>query len=447
VQTPTPEQTPKVVKPTPKVGTINKFPITIDGKKVECLTINYNNNLYAVFTDLCFYFNCDFKTDNKNRTINILKDKKGSQKGIWKGFVIPKTNTSIKLDNGSYSVKVDSTDACLEPVSYMGKTFVPLRYFAEIFDKKVEFIAAKNRVVISNQSNPVIGTVNGKPIYQRQFDFYYNLNAESLNGITDKKQLEEQKKSLKLDTFNIVVQDNVIKQQIPKEIFVLTDKDYAQINSQIQGLVSSNGGVFEARKIFAKKNIYLTQIFDYFKNTVINNKFAEKLLTDNKKLEQYYNKNKAEFVENEKVRAKHILFATKDLQTNEPYDEKKIEEIKKKAEEVLKSAKEGANFDELIKKNNEDLGMEANGYTFSKGDMVKEFEDSAFSMKVGEISDLVKTEFGYHIIKLEEKIPAKQLTFEEFKAKFEMSDELISSYLNKLLGEWKANSKIVNKMK
>ncbi|MBE7048091.1 MAG: hypothetical protein E7393_01765 [Ruminococcaceae bacterium] len=74
---------------------------------------------------------------------------------------------------------------------------------------------------------------------------------------------------------------------------------------------------------------------------------------------------------------------------------------KAKAEDVLKKAKAGANFDSLVKEYGEDPGMTNNpeGYTFTTGSMVAEFEDASFALAVGEISDLVETSYGWHIIK------------------------------------------------
>lgn len=103
------------------------------------------------------------------------------------------------------------------------------------------------------------------------------------------------------------------------------------------------------------------------------------------------------------VRAKHILLKTID-DTGAPLSEEDIVAVKAKAEEVLAKAKANEDFNSLVVEYSEDTAsVPQNGeLTFARGQMVTEFEDAAFSMEVGEISELVQTTYGYHIIKLEE---------------------------------------------
>lgn len=128
--------------------------------------------------------------------------------------------------------------------------------------------------------------------------------------------------------------------------------------------------------------------------------------------------NIADFEQPEMVRAQHILLMTQDPTTHEPLPADKKAEKKKEMEDILKQAKApGADFGELAKKYSEDPGSKDKGgeYTFPRGRMVKEFEDTAFSLKPGEISDIIETTYGFHIIKLNEKIPAKKVDLSEVK--------------------------------
>ncbi|MSO23900.1 MAG: hypothetical protein EXQ58_11805 [Acidobacteria bacterium] len=129
-------------------------------------------------------------------------------------------------------------------------------------------------------------------------------------------------------------------------------------------------------------------------------------------LKSYYQQNLASYQMPEKVRASHILLKT------EGKSPKESEQVKAKATGLLLQVRKGADFAELAKKNSEDPISAANGGdlgAFVRGAMVAEFDQAAFTLGVGAISDLVKTQFGYHIIKIVEKQPAHTQTFEEVK--------------------------------
>jgi peptidyl-prolyl cis-trans isomerase D len=114
-------------------------------------------------------------------------------------------------------------------------------------------------------------------------------------------------------------------------------------------------------------------------------------------IESAYNTNAAQYSTPEQVRASHILLKT---------EGKDDAAVKAKAEEILKQAKAGADFAELAKKNSEDDSNNKNGGDldyFGRGRMVPEFDQVAFTLEPGQISDLVKTQYGYHIIKVVDK--------------------------------------------
>lgn len=120
----------------------------------------------------------------------------------------------------------------------------------------------------------------------------------------------------------------------------------------------------------------------------------------------------------DQVRARHILISTVDQATNQPLEADAIAAAKEKAEDLLERAKDGEDFATLATENTEDPGSKETGgeYTFGRGQMVPEFEEAAFNLEEGEISDLVATSYGYHIIKLEEKIPSTPEQIEQVEA-------------------------------
>ena len=122
-----------------------------------------------------------------------------------------------------------------------------------------------------------------------------------------------------------------------------------------------------------------------------------------------YNNHQDEFRTEERVQARHILLKS---------DASNDAAVKAKAEDLLKQIQGGADFAKLAKEKSEDTGSGANGGELGwivKGQTVPEFEKSAFSLKLGETSGLVKTTYGYHIIQVEAHEQAHLKPFDEVK--------------------------------
>ncbi len=130
-------------------------------------------------------------------------------------------------------------------------------------------------------------------------------------------------------------------------------------------------------------------------------------------LQQFYTQNKEQYRVMERVKVRHILLKTSDKPATE--DAK----MKAKGEDLLKQIKAGANFGDLAKKNSEDVGSAQKGGELpdwvSRGQTVPEFEQAAFSLKPGQTSDLIKTQYGYHIVQVLQHEDARLRPFEEVK--------------------------------
>ncbi len=140
-------------------------------------------------------------------------------------------------------------------------------------------------------------------------------------------------------------------------------------------------------------------------------KMRSQVTVSDSELRQYYEQHQSEYRLPDRVTAQHILFKTQEKKPEE------IAAIRQKARDVLERAKKGEDFESLAKQFSEDTSA-ANGGdlgSFTRGQMVPEFEQVAFSLAPGTISDLVQTQFGIHIIKVREKQEARNRPFEELK--------------------------------
>lgn len=199
-----------------------------------------------------------------------------------------------------------------------------------------------------------------------------------------------------LDT---LITKNLINQEVEKEKINVTDKE---IDAELQELIDSYGGeeTFEQQLTASG----LTQ--DDIKEDIEVNLKIEKLLEPQieiteDEMKTYFDENKDSFAQKKQVKASHILVA----------DEKTAKEVKEKLEK-------GEDFAELAKEYSTDTASAESGGDlgfFGEGTMVAEFEEAAFSMKVNDISDPVKTEHGYHIIKVTDIQEAAEANFDKSK--------------------------------
>jgi peptidyl-prolyl cis-trans isomerase C len=140
-----------------------------------------------------------------------------------------------------------------------------------------------------------------------------------------------------------------------------------------------------------------------------------------------YNQNPQKFNGEVEVKASHILINSAE---SEP-QEKKDEALRKALEIAARAKADGADFAELARTNSEGPSARSGGDLgfFTRGRMVKPFEEAAFSMKINEVSDPILTQFGYHIIKVTDRKEGSTVSFEEVK------DQLVQDLKNRMINE------------
>lgn len=254
----------------------------------------------------------------------------------------------------------------------------------------------------SQERKLYIAEVNGVGITYNQWQNTF-LNAISRY---DDKTLSSMDQSLinsfKKNILEQIINYELLFQQAEKEKVKISQSN---INLEIDKIKDNFSTPEEFNEVLKANKITLTQLKDDIKRQLMIKYILEEAvskinITDDNLIE-YYNKNQESFFEPEKVHARHILVETEEEAKNIIYQLKEgIIDFAELAKEksICPSAEKGG-----------DLGF------FARGQMVKEFEDAAFSLKPGEISEIVKTEFGYHIIKCEEKKEEHSPSFEEVK--------------------------------
>lgn len=249
--------------------------------------------------------------------------------------------------------------------------------------KKVTKIVSSLVILSTMSMAQTLVTVNGTAITQQDVDRELMVATQGgLNQVPADKQAEFRKQMLEqLIAMELIYDD-------AKKTGVLNSKDfkdrYEDISKRIQKEV--------AIKVWQKQEL-------------------DKITISEKEQKDYYNANKEEYAENESVRARHILVE------KESDAKDAIAQLKPLKGEALKNK-----FIEIAKAKSTCASAPKGGDlgSFTKGQMVPEFSDKAFSMKVADITtEPLKTQFGYHVIYLEEKKPKTTRTFAEVKPAIE----------------------------
>ena len=297
--------------------------------------------------------------------------------------------------------------------------------------------------------NEAVADVNGTKITLGQYEFMLKMNkasVESTIGGAEGWEQKDQSGQTYKDKYKTLVLDQMINtellaQNAEKEGIKVTDKEIQSSYNDLKTYVNSDENLKGAAEELGINDEFLKE---QAKLSLLIQKSQEKFYSEEKvsdsEMKKYYDEHIDEYKKDE-VEASHILIKTTDDQ-NKPLPEADQKKAKEKAEKVLKEVKAGGDFAELAKKYSQDPGSAANGGAlgaFGKGMMVKEFEDAAFGMEPGQVSDLVKTDFGYHIIKVTDRIK-ETTSFDE--AKEGIKEEILKNKYGEKIAELQKKAKI-----
>lgn len=254
--------------------------------------------------------------------------------------------------------------------------------------------------------------VNGAGIKAVTLDAAVNnyIENQKMFGVTVK---DEEKDKLKKDILNELISAELLYQASQKAGLGDLNKE---VDSQLENIKKGFGSDEEFQKVLKERGIETKDLKEDIKKGVYINAYLEKdvfsklspMTEDEKKQEYEANKDKLNVPD--EVKASHVLIKVGEKATPE-----EKQKAKEKIDALRARAMSGEDFAKLAKENSED-GSASNGGDlgyFKQGDMVKPFEDAAFGLEKDQISPVVETQFGYHVIKVADKKAAHALTYEE----------------------------------
>lgn len=291
-----------------------------------------------------------------------------------------------------------------------------------------------------------IATVNGEKIENGYFDYYFKLLKTQLENQLGEDSWEtaiyEGKTALeyaKERALQSAIEDLVVTKKAEEDKITLTADDKKNMQQVKSQWISHYGSESKFLKQLKEYGINEEQ-FDYMMKATYYKDHLVENYTDVSEDEilDYYNQ--------KIVKVKHILVFTIDPETNKPLDNSGINAAKNQAQRIWEMAKDGQDFDALVAEYTDDQDLFyyiSEGFSIDQnGDesvrMVSEFETAALALGVGEVSDIVQTQYGYHIIKRYENDNEMYV-----KAKKMLEQKVSDKKFSEILDDWKSNMKIV----
>jgi parvulin-like peptidyl-prolyl isomerase len=255
-------------------------------------------------------------------------------------------------------------------------------------------------------TDTVLIDVNGTPIYKKEVLDALEYTIKPIKEISEEDFLK-----VLANIQDFLVDIAIVENEAKKKGLTITDEEF---NTEYQKMIDRDYKTKDKlQDILTKTGMSEDKFKSIIRGNLLRNKFlyAElepKIIVTDEEVKAFYESHKGMMINPETVRVSHILIKAP---KEDPEKKKMIENLKKDIESGKKTFEEVAkNFSDCPSaRNGGDLG------SIKKGQTVKEFEDMAFKLEIGQLSDIVKTEYGYHIIKVMEKNPEKQVTIEEAK--------------------------------
>jgi peptidyl-prolyl cis-trans isomerase C len=285
---------------------------------------------------------------------------------------------------------------------------------------------APKPVAVEPQIDKTVATVNGKTVTERELNRRVALAVQqviSRQGNRSPQYAEQMKKMARAPVLDNLIVERLLDEQVATAGIKITDAEVlAEIAKtgaqqkppmtveQFKTAVEAQGSNFEdAKNDFARGMGYMK---------LMEPTLSEAVKVSDEEAKQYYDSHLTNFAIPEQIRASHILAKTQSDDPNTDPNQAKAA-AKEKIEKLYKHVKDGGDFAVIARENSEDSGSASKGGDlgfFSRGQMVSPFEQAAFAMKVGDISGIVESQFGYHIIKVTDHKDAGTTPFEEVKA-------------------------------
>jgi len=258
-----------------------------------------------------------------------------------------------------------------------------------------------------------VAVVDGSSITKADFDREVSIVEQRLMN-AGKPLIDSQLSKLKKEVLERLINRELLYQESQRTGIKVRQ---AEVNEKLEVMKRSFSAEADFESVLKEAHLSEVELKAQIERGLaidefITGKFVEKVTLSEDEVKAYYESNSESFKQQEQLRASHIL-----IKVDPQEDKSKITSARMKIEKIQQKLRQGEDFAALAKEfsqcpsssNGGDLGY------FAQGQMAKPFEDAAFALMPGEISDVVETTFGYHLIKVNDKTPETVMAFDDIK--------------------------------
>lgn len=369
-------------------------------------------------------------TDSTSQEVNLIESEKPVAETVGEPETEPSATEVVK-EAVSEAIETEPTTDSPMKVETV-KVEPTSKPVAEVAEKAVKETVAE----VESSADDIVATVNGVEITEGEISEKIDerMKAQvSRMGVSGREmsvdEMDKMKVRLRQSVVEMMVEKRILQQKMESKGIAVNEEEInariAEMAEQrgvaledIEGELAKSGMTMEGLRSQVKMGLGVQKLVDL--------EMGSEGQVSEAEAKKYYDENPKRFSAPEQVKASHILIKTEGL------DEAGKAGARNKIEDLLKQVKEGTDFAELAKTNSDcpsgkrggDLGF------FARERMVKEFSDAAFSMQEGDVSDIVETKFGYHIIKVTGKKEASTTSYDEAK------EDIVSNLERQKKGEF-----------
>ncbi|MFW5694892.1 MAG: peptidylprolyl isomerase [Alkalispirochaeta sp.] len=287
-----------------------------------------------------------------------------------------------------------------------------------------------------------VARVNGELVSREEFDSVVESNIARYEAQSGESFNAEQRPQLERQVLDGLIARTILEQESDRLDITVSDERFAETLDQFkqqfpdelgyQTALEQQGFTEDEFEVELRRQMVIEQL--------IRAQVYDQLEVSDEEMREFYDNNPQYFQQDDQVAARHIIFTTEGVEEDERAA------LQEELEEIRQEIVDGADFAEMAREHSQgptasnggDLGA------FGRGQMVPEFENAAFDLEVGEISPVIETQFGYHIVQVTERIPAQAQSYEESQERIRqfLTEEQRNSGAQEYVAELRENAEV-----